>query len=120
MSSENSYGGNCSFSSHFPWMSSFIEYGPLTESSTFTLGNLSVKNFLKAFASATGSGVSAATADGMPANTSAADASAAETSAAEVNWIADRTFTSPWRFQAKWTPVRVNKTRQTIGRYWIF
>src|SRR5689334_1547314 len=66
-----------------------MEYGPLTKSSSFTLGNFSVKNFWKARASATGSGVSAAAAGGTAVNATAA----ANATAADAEWIADRTFT---------------------------
>src|SRR4051794_6372057 len=69
-------------------MSSFIEYGPLTKSSSFTLGNLSVKNLRKAWASATGFGVSAPITGGMAVSSSTASARAPE-----VEWIAARTVT---------------------------
>src|SRR3954454_14103412 len=96
-SSEKSYGGNCSFSSHCRCMSSFIEYGPLTKSCSFTLGNFSVKNFWKARASAAGSGVSAAAAGSTAVNATAA----ANATAADVEWSADRTFNLPGVFERR-------------------
>ena len=89
-------------------MSSFIEYGPLTKSSSFTLGNLSVKNFRNAFASAAGSGLSAAIANCMAPNESIASARAAE-----ARWIADRTFTSPLMAFSRWAPFRRKRVKKS-------